>query len=240
MFARLRSFWLLTAVLAAAPAVGVALAQSPDRAVRILEEAPKKPAAAPEPPAAIPTPPPAEAALKPPPPTGKPAPGEEGDNPSGLSVDVLPGKEIPLGAQIAFRVSTKKPGYLVLVDIDSAGKLTQIYPNPISMLSGGGESLASNLIQPGAPTVVPDAKEAKEYEFIASPPIGVGMIVGILSDQPVQVVDLPDIPAALAGQRRALDFVQESTRALRIIPEEAGAEVIEPKWSFDTKFYAIK
>ena len=35
------------------------------------------------------------------------------------------------------RVWTEKPGYLVIVDIDSSGELTQIYPNTQSLARSG-------------------------------------------------------------------------------------------------------
>src|SRR6266545_7259120 len=50
-----------------------------------------------------------------------------------LSLDLLPGLDVAVGTKVSFRVSAKKPGYLIVVDVDPTGKLTQIYPYPGTM-----------------------------------------------------------------------------------------------------------
>jgi len=77
------------------------------------------------------------------------------------------------------------------------------------------------------------------FEFVAAPPVGVGMIVAILSDKPLQIVDLPDVPTALAGQSGAADFVRENARALTIVSADIGGQIKVPKWSIATAFYGI-
>ena len=205
-------------VFAASPAA----AQGLDRAIRIIEEAPKLPDAAPPP-------------VAPP-----PAADAKNSNTAGIAVEILPGMVLPLGTQIVFRVTVKQPGWLILVDVDAAGKLTQIFPNGLASIYQRAAQPGSNRIEPGQTVQVPDAAGAKEYEFVASPPAGTGMIVAMLSDRPVDVVDLPDVPAALAGQPGALDFVKENTRSLRIMQEDESEAPLAPQWSFDTKTYAIK
>ena len=64
------------------------------------------------------------------------------------------------------------------------------------------------------------------------------MVVAILSDRPVQILDLPDVPTALTGQAEALAFLTKFARELRI--RANGGRLQEARWSFDAKFYAIK
>ena len=224
-----RAFVISALVLLAAAVGPAALAQDGglSRAIRIIEEAPKLPDA-----------PPAEAAPAPAPALALPV--VKGANAAGLSVEILPGRDLAPGMLISFRVTTRKPGWLILVDVDAAGKLSQIFPNGLASIYRTAAEPGSNKIDPGRAVLVPDAADAKAYEFVASPPSGTGMIVAMLSDKPVDVVDLPDVPAALAGQAAALDFVKENTRSLRIVQEDETAEPVEPQWSFDTKVYAIK
>ena len=66
------------------------------------------------------------------------------------------------------------------------------------------------------------------------------MLVAILSDTPVQVMDLPDVPGLMAGQKPALDYVRETTRQLKILPSNDKDGIRDPKWSFATQFYVIK
>jgi len=155
------------------------------------------------------------------------------DNPAGVAIEILPGAEVEVGAKMAFRVSTKRPGHLILVDVDAEGRLTQIFPNRYSLMTPRGGQPKSNLIRPGRPVEVPDlGNPYAGFEYVAEPPAGSGLVVAILSDQPVQLVDLPDVPLSLVGQRAAFNYIYDLARTLRITPEDENGKVTEPKWSF--------
>ncbi len=172
-------------------------------------------------------------------PLGKLPAGVKIANAAELSVEILPGPEIPTGTKVSFRVSTKKEGYLVLVDIDAAGKVTQIYPNPMSLLTAGGRQ-NSNRIKPGKPVVIPNPTDPfAGFEFVASPPEGTAMMIALLSDKPVQMIDLPEVPPNLLGQSEAVKYVSDRAQELRI-PSEDGGALQEARWSMDVKFYAVR
>jgi len=159
-------------------------------------------------------------------------------NPSELAVEILPGADIAVGSKVSFRISTKKPGYLILLDVDAAGKLTQIYPTPFKTAAPARAKL--NYLVPGKPVQIPSAADGfAGFEFVASPPFGTAMVVGILSDVPVQAIDLPDIPASMTGRADALNYLTKLASDLRI-PGEGGGRLREARWSFDAKFYAIR
>ncbi len=164
------------------------------------------------------------------------------DNPAGLKLVLLPGAEIPIGAKMAVRVSTEKPGYLVVIDVDSAGRLTQIYPNTHSLAEPRGAVESANLLARDKPRLIPDPKDKVNFEFVAAAPIGVGMLMAILSDKPVQMIDLPDVPDVMAGQLPAVEYVRETTRSLKLLSakETGPGRFQDPKWSFATQFYVIK
>ncbi|TBZ24634.1 trypsin-like serine protease [Rhizobium leguminosarum] len=161
------------------------------------------------------------------------------DNEAGVAVDVLPGTAVSIGDKVAMRVSTKKSGYLILVDIDASGKLTQLYPNKRSMGLKPSAKNGDNRLDPARPVVVPDARNPYTgFEYVVEGPAGVGMVVAILSDKPIEVLDLPDVPTPLVGQRAAFNYVYDLARSLRIVgDDETGAQ---GKWSFDSKFYRIR
>jgi hypothetical protein len=164
------------------------------------------------------------------------------ENSAGLAIDVLPGTDLQVGSRVAFRVATRKSGYLIIVDVDPSGKLTQIYPNPMSIAGAQAGREGSNLIKPGRAVTLPDSARnpLAGFEFVASPPLGTAMVVAILSDRPVQMVDLPDVPASLAGSAEAVNYLYGAARDLRVAgPAQSGA-VQEAKWSFDAKFYRIR
>lgn len=181
----------------------------------------------------------------PPPETNAPAPPAEPPtaptlkNEVGLAFEMFPGKVTPLGSKLSFRVSAQKKGYVILVDVDSSGRVTQIFPNFLSLATSPQSSAKPNQIAARTQVTIPPAN-SKEYEFAASPPVGVGMVMAIFSEAPLEVVDLPDVPAALVGQAGAASFVSDAASALRIIPTAAGEEFREPKLSFEARFYVIQ
>lgn len=164
------------------------------------------------------------------------------DNEAGVAIDILPDSNVKVGEKVAMRVSTRKPGYLILVDIDSSGKLTQLYPNKRSMGLKPTAKSGDNRLDPDRPIVVPDERNPYVgFEYVVEGPAGVGMVVAVLSDKPIEVLDLPDVPAPLAGQRAAFNYVYELARSLRIVgDDEDGGGGAQGKWSFDSKFYRVQ
>lgn len=170
---------------------------------------------------------------------GLPAVSTKAANPAGLSLEMTPASDIAIGTKVSFRISTKKEGYLVLLDVDASGKLTQIYPNPMSLMTASVGRQNSNLVKPGKPVLIPNPTDATGFEFVAAPPHGTAMVVALLGDRPVQVIDLPDIPADLLGQADALGHLSSLAQELRIPSGESGQ--LQPiKWSLDAKFYSIR
>ncbi|SRR5579871_1761560 len=159
------------------------------------------------------------------------------ENPAGVSVEVIPNLEVPVGSKLGFRITAKKTGYLILLDVDPSGKLAQIFPNPTAATRGLRE--APNLIRPGRPLTIPQpGTPYGGFEFVANLPAGVAMVVALLSDKPVQVVDLPDAPPPVAAPSDALKYIRDQARTLKV-PNEGG-QLEQPDWSIDGKFYLIR
>jgi hypothetical protein len=162
-------------------------------------------------------------------------------NTAGLSMQMLPGQEVATGSPITFQVSTKKPGYLILLDVDAAGKLAQIYPNPMSLLEPSGVPSKSNLLRPGQMLQLPDRQNPfSGFELVASPPSGTAMVIAMLSEHPVQLVDLPDVPGSLLGSVSTVDYLVNLSNQLRIPDAARDGGLEDAHWSFDVKFYAIR
>ena len=159
------------------------------------------------------------------------------DNAAGLSLDLIPSGEVIAGSKIGFRITTKKPGYLILLDVDASGKLTQIFPD-IPTESGTVRDVPS-LVKPGKPLTIPQVGTPYAgFDFVAEPPAGMAMFVALLSDMPVQVVDLPNAPPPSFAPADTLKYVRDQTLGL-VVPNRNGNRD-RPTWSFDGKVYLIK
>lgn len=159
------------------------------------------------------------------------------ENPAGVSLDLLSGPEVAVGAKMSFRIATHRSGYLILLDIDAAGKLTQIFPNTATVTRGVQD--ASNRIRRGRALTIPQlGGPYANFEFMAELPAGVAMAVAMLSDRPVQVVDLPDAPPPAFAPADALKYVRDQARTLKV--PGRGGNLEQPAWSIDGKFYLVK
>jgi Domain of unknown function (DUF4384) len=159
-------------------------------------------------------------------------------NSAELAVDMTPGGTMSIGSRVSFRITSKKAGYVVLVDVDATGKLTQIYPNILAPTRGPRANV--NAIKPGVPLLIPSAADALGgIAYVVSPPVGSAMVIAIWSEQPVQILDLPDIPVEVKSQTDALDYLTKRAGELRI-PDARSGRLREANWSFDAKFYAIR
>lgn len=159
------------------------------------------------------------------------------ENPAGLSLDLIPNLEVTAGSKIGFRIATRKPGYLILLDIDASGRLTQIFPDTATATHGVRN--VSNRVRPGRVLTIPQVGSPyAKFEFVAEPPAGIAMAVAVLSDRPVQVVDLPDAPPPAFAPAEALKYVRDQVRSLKLPGRDGNLE--QPTWSIEGKFYLIK
>ncbi|MBX6425115.1 MAG: DUF4384 domain-containing protein [Variibacter sp.] len=152
----------------------------------------------------------------------------------------MPGPELQVGTRIAFKVRTRKPRCLLLVDVDASGKLTQIYPNQRSLFATGARAIANRIV-PGRTVTIPEAGDPLAgFEFVAAPPNGVAMVVAIHSERPVQLIDLPDVPPQFAGRDAALKYLTDFARSLKIAGADDSGALQETTWSFDAKLYVVR
>jgi hypothetical protein len=107
------------------------------------------------------------------------------------------------------------------------------------MTTAGRET--ANRIRAGKTVTIPEAgSPLAGFEFIAAPPNGVAMVVAILSDRPVQLIDLPDVPPQFTGREEALKYLTDFARTLKIAGNDDSGVLQDTKWSFDAKFYVIR
>jgi hypothetical protein len=143
-----------------------------------------------------------------------------------------------VGSKVSFRVTAKKPGYLLLVDIDANGRMSQIFPSP--ELIAKSQEAAANFVRPGEEMQVPNAVARKRgFEYVVTPPLGSTAVVAILSDRRVQILDLPDTTQNTRSAAETLGLLTDWTSQLRIPDPETG-KLVQSNWSFDIKRYRIQ
>jgi len=158
-------------------------------------------------------------------------------NSAKVSVELRPSQTVAVGTTVSFRVSSKKAGYIVLMDVDATGHLTQIYPNTASLRRVKQKN--GNFIKAGGTLSIPIPTDPYAgVRYVVSPPNGEAMIVAILSAQPVQILDLPDIPTGTGDRSAVLSFLSQQVSELRI-PDNAN-RLSEAKWSLSATPYVIQ
>jgi secreted trypsin-like serine protease len=136
-------------------------------------------------------------------------------NPAGLTVDFAQGTQVRVGQSVQFRVTTRQPGYLVLLDVSADGAVTQVYPSQYSVRSALGARVVSNRIQPGRPFLLPDPGDPYGgFDFDIDPPTGEGQLVAILSDQPIRWLKNPSKPRTFESRADALGFIAALAAAI--------------------------
>lgn len=159
-------------------------------------------------------------------------------NAASVSLQILPSQTVNVGDKVSFGVTVRKPGYLVLVDVDAEGRMSQIFPTPELLAQSDGRDI--NLVKPGVEFVVPTtAARQRGFEYAVAPPTGSAVMIAILSERRVQLLDLPDLPRKLQGEAEALSYLSAWTSELRV-PDSGSGKLVTNSWSFDVKPYSIK
>jgi hypothetical protein len=163
------------------------------------------------------------------------------ENPAGVTIAFKEGDDLSVGQRVSYVVTTERPGYLTVLDATPDGKLTQIYPNAMSLRSPGSPTLASALIHPGKPVLIPDYRNVyRGFDVQISEPRGQGVIVAVLSDKPLTSFDTPQAPKTFASPEEGVKVVHrlrdELARSLSLQPKSSTA----PPWSVAYHGYTIR
>jgi hypothetical protein len=159
-------------------------------------------------------------------------------NSANVSLEILPGPTVEVGGKVSFGVTSRKKGYLILVDVDAEGRMSQIFPTPELVEQSDERDI--NLVKPGVQFIVPTpTARQRGFEYVVAPPTGAAIMVAILSERRVQLLDLPDLPRKLQSQADALSYLAAWTSELRL-PDSANGRLLSNNWSLDVKSYSIK
>ena len=125
-----------------------------------------------------------------------PIPGAEGDTGGEVTLQIQQGTRLEVGTELEIVVTSLRDGHLVLLDIDAAGDMVQIFPNQFSSASGVPTNMRA-----GEAKHVPDLALEPSFRLRVSPPAGSGTLVAVVSDE-VPQLDL------LTAQHKDLSVIE--------------------------------
>ena len=154
---------------------------------------------------------------------GSDPPAEKED----IRLRMNPGSKLTLGDEIEIVVESDRDGHLVLLDINAAGNLVQIFPNERSVASGVPDRISA-----GRPVRLPG--ERAGFRFRAVPPAGRGLLVAVVSKGTAHMRKLVSRHKDLSVVGRPESYLVEIGEALR-----AGAPGDGDGWRVATLAYEI-
>jgi hypothetical protein len=147
----------------------------------------------------------------------------DAENPANLSVAFVQGRSVRVGQSVQVSVSTQKPGYLILLDVDAEGKITQIYPSRLSLRSPTGSELKP--IKAGAALLVPDPKNPYAgFEYSVGAPTGGGKLIAVLTSKKIEELTIPDTPKVFEKRGDALSLLGLIVSAVNRDIETSGPD----------------
>ena len=159
----------------------------------------------------------------------RPSSDVSGRDDGGIQLRIEPGSKLKLGTEIDIVVASDRDGYLVVLDIDAAGKLVQIFPNKESLRVG-----VSSRIRAGESVSLPG--KGVGFRFRTVPPTGRGLLVAVVSDRNQRLDDLASRHKDLAVVSSPGAYLVEIGEALRAADRERPNG---PGWRIATLEYDI-
>ncbi len=152
-------------------------------------------------------------------------------NDAEVHIELSTGPKIHLGQEFRISVTTKKPGALILLDINANGEVTQLIPNDIMSQHG-----RSREIVPGRRITIPD--DYYGFAFAAGKPVGRGKLLAIVTEDDVDVEKLLSVNRAIAVVPNGEEFVTEL--ASNLLSVHQGDEKNRAvRWSLGALSYEI-
>ena len=137
-----------------------------------------------------------------------PRAADVGDERSDVKLRLVPGTRLRLGEEVEVVVESERDGALVLLDIDAAGQLVQVFPNQPSLRGG-----VPPVIKKGEPLVLPGPHGG--FRFHARAPEGRGLLIAVVAEDESRLASLTARHKDLTVIPQADAFVVELAGHLR-------------------------
>lgn len=157
----------------------------------------------------------AETALAPPA-AAAPVPAAAGPQEAGvIALRIQPAGPLREGDTVLFAVEADFDGYLTLLDINPQGALTQLFPNRFSAAAAQVFGPGGDRIRADQPILLPDATYG--FAFTIQPPLGDGVLLAVVTADPVDLSDVAPISRSLmvVGPDLSADWLLQLRDRLR-------------------------
>ncbi len=128
-------------------------------------------------------------------------------NDADVKIEINVGRTLKLGQEFRISVTAKKPGELILLDVNSNGEVTQLIPNDIMLQNGRDREIV-----PGRRITIPD--DYYGFAFAAGKPLGRGKLLAIVTEDDVKVDQLLAANRAIAVVPNSDEFLGDLASTL--------------------------
>lgn len=136
-----------------------------------------------------------------------------------IKITILPDADFKVGELMRFSLSSSVDGYVIVLDIDAADNVTQLFPNRFAESVGDTFRMTA-----GRTITIPGSRS--DYNFPASEPLGEGSLYAIISKDRLRIDDIAWTPQVgglrgFAPTADARTFIEKLSYRLREIAERA-------------------
>jgi metacaspase-1 len=151
------------------------------------------------------------------------------EKPEAMRLGILPANQVRLGKDVMFEVFSPIAGFLIVLDINATGHVTQIFPNEFSQATGS---------RIGAKTTLRLPEPHYGFAFEAQPPTGKGTLVAVVASQAVDLSDLVPAQRGFAAVERPAILVGEiASRLTKAVDNRLSGQGVQ--WVYATQDYTI-
>lgn len=150
-----------------------------------------------------------------------------------VRIEIRPSPRVLVGDEIEVVVESERAGNLVLLDVDTAGRLYQLFPNRLSVQAG-----VPKRIRAGERVALPGRESGLRVQAI--PPIGRGMLIAVVSEDSAALEELSSRHKDLLVISRPEAYVVELSEVLGINgPAEKAGAALRDNWTAGQLEYEI-
>jgi secreted trypsin-like serine protease len=146
-----------------------------------------------------------------------------------VSLDILPGEQIPVGDTITLRIRSGVAGTLMVFAIDSEGRTTQLFPNRRSSPTPSAFRTATQ-VTPGSTIALPGPTDG--FVLRAKPPVGDNTIIAVVAPPGIKAdeilsrnMDLAEIPEVESFFEELADLLEDARDRMPLLTTAPESEI---------------